>query len=159
MAGELRGKRFAIVATDGFEQSELLEPQKALKNAGAEAEIIAPKAGRIQGMQHHDKGQTVAVDHTIAEVKSDDYAGLVLPGGVANPDELRTDERVVRFVRDFIHGQEAGSCNLPCALDLDRGEGRRGSHGNLVAFPQDRSRECRRALGRSRGRHRQWAGD
>ncbi len=115
MAGELIGNRFAIVATDGFEQSELLEPQRALKNAGAEAEIIAPKAGRIQGMQHHDKGQTVAVDHTIAEVKSDDYAGLVLPGGVANPDALRTDERVVRFVRDFFMAKKpvAAICHAP----------------------------------------------
>ncbi len=118
MAGELKGKRFAIVATDGFEQSELLEPQRALKNAGAEAEIIAPKAGRIQGMQHHDKGQAVAVDHTIAEVKSDDYAGLVLPGGVANPDALRTDERVVRFVRDLFMAKKpvAAICHAPWTL-------------------------------------------
>ena len=101
MAQALTGKRIAIVATDGFEQTELLEPRKALEAEGAKVEIIAPKGGEIQGMEHHDKGQKVHVDHRLDEVKPDDYAALVLPGGVANPDALRTIENAVAFVRHF----------------------------------------------------------
>jgi deglycase len=118
MGGDLRGMRFAIVATDGFEQSELLEPQKALKEAGATVDVIAPKSGRIQGMQHHEKGETVAVDRTIDGVKAADYAGLVLPGGVASPDALRTDQRVVSFVREFFDARKpvAAICHGPWTL-------------------------------------------
>lgn len=118
MADELKGKRFAIVATDGFEESELVAPQKALREAGAKVDIIAPKEGRIQGMQHQSKGKTVAVDRSIEAANSADYAGLVLPGGVANPDSLRTDERVVRFVRDFGEAGKpiAAICHGPWTL-------------------------------------------
>lgn len=114
----LKGKRIAIVATDGFEQSELLEPRKALEAEGAKVEVIALKRGEIQGMVHHDKGQKVAVDRTIDEVKSDDYAALVLPGGVANPDALRTNEKVVSFVRKFFDTQKpvAAICHGPWTL-------------------------------------------
>ncbi len=118
MADELKGQRIAIVATDGFEQSELLEPQKRLMEAGAKVDVIAPKEGRIQGMQHHAKGKTVAVDRTIDAVKPDEYAALVLPGGVANPDALRTDARVVNFVRAFFEQQKpvAAICHGPWTL-------------------------------------------
>jgi deglycase len=114
----LKGKRIAIVATDGFEQSELLVPRSALEAEGAEVEIIAPKDGDIQGMEHHDKGRKVAVDHIIDEVKADDYAALVLPGGVANPDALRTDRRVVGFVKKFFDAQKpvAAICHGPWTL-------------------------------------------
>ncbi|HEY3917885.1 MAG TPA: type 1 glutamine amidotransferase domain-containing protein [Stellaceae bacterium] len=118
MAQALKGKRIAIVATDGFEQSELLEPRKALEAEGAKVEIVAPKRGEIQGMEHHDKGKKVAVDHMIDEVKPDDYAALVLPGGVANPDALRTNEKVVGFVRKFFDAQKpvAAICHGPWTL-------------------------------------------
>jgi protease I len=118
MTDLLKGKRIAIVATDGFEQSELLEPLKALKAEGAEVEVVAPKPGEIQGMEHHDKGQKVHVDHTIDEVKADNYAALVLPGGVANPDQLRTDQRVVGFIRKFFDAQKpvAAICHGPWTL-------------------------------------------
>ena len=118
MAEGLKGKRIAIVATDGFEQSELLVPRNALEAEGAEVDIIAPKDGDIQGMEHHDKGRKVAVDHTIDEVKPDDYAALVLPGGVANPDTLRTDQRVVSFVKKFFdaHKPVAAICHGPWTL-------------------------------------------
>lgn len=118
MAGELKGKRIAIVATDGFEQSELLKPMEALKQAGAQPEVIAPKSGEIQGMEHHDKGQKIRVDKTIDQVKSGDYAGLVLPGGVANPDALRLNPTVVRFVREFFeqHKPVAAICHGPWTL-------------------------------------------
>jgi protease I len=118
MSGELKGKRIAIVATDGFEQSELLKPQEALKAAGAVVEVIAPKAGSIQGMEHHTKGRKVDVDRMISQVKSSEFAALVLPGGVANPDALRTDENVVKFVREFFeqHKPVAAICHGPWTL-------------------------------------------
>lgn len=118
MAQALKGKRIAIVATDGFEQSELLEPRKALEAAGATVEVIAPKSGEIQGMEHHDKGKKVAVDRTIDEVKAQDYLALVLPGGVANPDALRTNPKIVGFVRDFFEAQKpvAAICHGPWTL-------------------------------------------
>ena len=118
MAETLKGKRIAIVATDGFEQSELLVPRSALEAEGAQVEIIAPKEGDIQGMEHHDKGRKVAVDRTIDEVKADDYAALVLPGGVANPDALRTNPKVVGFVKKFFEAQKpvAAICHGPWTL-------------------------------------------
>jgi protease I len=118
MADSLKGKRIAIVATDGFEQSELLEPRKALEAEGAKVEIVAPKSGEIQGMEHHDKGQKVDVDRTIDEVKPADYAALVLPGGVANPDTLRTIPKVVSFIKKFFDEQKpvAAICHGPWTL-------------------------------------------
>ena len=118
MAQSLKGKRIAIVATDGFEQSELLEPRKALEAEGATVEIVAPQGGEIQGMEHRDKGKMVAVDRTIDEVTFEDYAALVLPGGVANPDTLRTNAKVVEFVRKFFDAQKpvAAICHGPWTL-------------------------------------------
>lgn len=115
MAGELNGKRIAIVATDGFEQSELIEPREALRRAGATAEIVAPKSGPIQGMKHHEKGDKVAADRTIEEARPEDYQGLVLPGGVANPDALRTDPRAIGFIRAFVDAGKpiAAICHGP----------------------------------------------
>lgn len=118
MSDELKGKRIAILATDGFEQSELLEPRKALIEAGAKAEVISLKAGKIQGMKHHEKGESVSVDLTLDEAKSGDYNALVLPGGVANPDALRVDEKAVAFVRDFVTAAKpiAAICHGPWTL-------------------------------------------
>lgn len=118
MAGELSGKRVAILATDGFEQSELIEPREALRQAGAAAEIVAPKMDRIQGMKHHEKGDQVQVDRTIEQVKPEEYDGLVLPGGVANPDALRTDPRVIAFIRGFVDAGKpiAAICHGPWTL-------------------------------------------
>lgn len=118
MSDELGGKRIAIVATDGFEELELFEPMKALRSAGAEVDIIAPRDGRIQGFRHRTKGKTVPVDLTIEAARAEDYEGLVLPGGVANPDELRTDQRVVSFIRNFFAAQKpvAAICHGPWTL-------------------------------------------
>jgi protease I len=126
MAAELQGKRVAIMATDGFEQSELTEPLKALRNAGASVDVIAPHGGEIQGMRHHDKGDKVRVDKTLDQVKAEDYDDLVLPGGVANPDALRTDPRAVAFVRAFFDAKKpvAAICHGPWTLieaDVVRG--------------------------------------
>jgi protease I len=97
----LNGKKVAILATDGFEQSELETPRRELIKAGAEVDVIAPKAGSIQGFEHREKGKPVDVDFSLDRASSNDYDALVLPGGVFNPDALRVNEKAVRFVREF----------------------------------------------------------
>jgi protease I len=126
MAEALAGKKVAILATDGFEQSELTEPRRKLMENGATAHVIAPHSGAIQGMQHHDKGEKVSVDKTLDEAKPEEYDALVLPGGVANPDALRTDEKAVGFVRAFFDARKpvAAICHGPWTLveaDVVRG--------------------------------------
>ena len=118
MAGELAGKRIAVLATDGFEQVELVEPIKALEAAGAQVDVIALRPGEIQGLNHMEKGNRFPVDLTVAEAKPGDYAGLVLPGGVANPDELRTDAGAVAFARAFVEADKpvAAICHGPWLL-------------------------------------------
>jgi protease I len=118
MANELTGKRIAILAADGFEQAELTEPRKALLAAGAQVDIVAPERGRIQGMRHHEKGDRVTVDKQLDQVDADAYEALVLPGGVANPDTLRMNERAVAFVRAFAASGKpiAAICHGPWTL-------------------------------------------
>jgi protease I len=118
MADELKGKRVAIVATDMVEQVELLEPRKALEQAGAKTELISIKPGEIQGFKHYDKADKIPVDRTIEEVSADEYDALMLPGGVGNPDTLRMDENVVSFVRDFFEQGKpvAAICHAPWTL-------------------------------------------
>jgi protease I len=114
----LSSKRVAMVATDGFEQSELLEPKKALEAAGAKVDVIAPKPGRIRGWKHTDWGDEVAVDAVIGQVRAEDYDALVLPGGVMNPDKLRLHDDVLAFVRKFFdQGKPVGAiCHGPWTL-------------------------------------------
>ncbi len=118
MANELNGKRVAIVATDMVEQVELLEPRKALDEAGAQTEVISLEPGKIQGFNHYDKGDEIPVDRTIEEASADEYDALLLPGGVGNPDVLRMDENVVSFVRDFFEQGKpvAAICHGPWTL-------------------------------------------
>ncbi|MBV8080618.1 MAG: type 1 glutamine amidotransferase [Actinobacteria bacterium] len=115
---KLDGKRVAIVATDMVEQVELVEPRKALDEAGATTELISIRPGEIQGANHHDKADKHKVDKLIEEVDAGDYDALMLPGGVANPDELRTNENVVQFVRDFFEAGKpvAAICHGPWVL-------------------------------------------
>jgi len=128
MAQKLAGKTVAVLATDGFEQSELTEPLKALREAGAQAHVIAPKAGEIQGMQHDQKGDKVKVDKPLSEVDAGEYDALVLPGGVANPDNLRIEREAIAFIRRFVEDEKpiAAICHGPWTL-IDAGgvEGRR----------------------------------
>ena len=105
MAGELQGRKIAFLATDGVEQIEYTDPRKAVEEAGATAHLVALEPGEIQGFNHLDRGDRFPVDKAVAEASADDYDGLVLPGGVANPDALRADEDAVQFVRSFF---EAG---------------------------------------------------
>ncbi len=101
MANELAGRRIAILATDGVEEAELLQPRDELRRAGAQVDVIAPKPGQIQGMDHDRKGQMIPVDLTLDEAEPADYDGLVLPGGVANPDSLRINRDALDFVEFF----------------------------------------------------------
>ena len=118
MAQELAGRKIAILATDRFEEAELTEPQKALRAAGATVEVVAPQAGEIQGMNHHDLGHKVTVDRTLDEARPEDYDALVLPGGVANPDQLRTIPQAVAFVRAFFDADKpvAAICHGPWTI-------------------------------------------
>jgi protease I len=110
MANELKGKRIAFLAADGVEQVELTEPWKAVEQAGGEPELISLKTGEIQGFDHHDKDRTFKVDKAVKDADPMDYDGLVLPGGVINPDILRTDEKAVGFVRRFFdQGKPVGA--------------------------------------------------
>jgi deglycase len=128
MANELQGKRIAFLAADGVEQVELTEPWTAVENAGAEPQLLSIKKGEIQGFQHLDKADTFPVDKVVSEADAADYEGLVLPGGVANPDFLRTDEDAVQFVRSFFEqGKPVGViCHGPWTLvEADVVRGRR----------------------------------
>jgi protease I len=118
MADRLKGKKVAIVAADMVEQVELLEPRKALEDAGAETELISLKPGEIQGFNHFDPGDKIKVDRAIEEVDASDYDALMIPGGVGNPDQLRGDENVVSFVRDFFEAGKpvAAICHGPWVL-------------------------------------------
>jgi len=101
MSGKLDGKKVAFLATDGVEQVELLEPRKAIEQAGGETAVVSIKSGEIQGFEHLDHGQKIKVDVTASEADASQFDALVLPGGVANPDFLRQDQDAVRFVKSF----------------------------------------------------------
>ena len=118
MANELRGKKIAFIATEGVEQVELTEPWKAVEQAGATPELISIEDSEFHAWKHFGKGDTFKPDKTAEEAQVGDYDGLVLPGGVANPDQLRTDENVVGFIRDFAaSGKPVGViCHGPWTL-------------------------------------------
>ena len=118
MAG-LDGKKIAfLVANEGVEQIELERPWEAVREAGAETELIAPDSGEVQAFNHLEVGDTFPVDRTVADADPDDYDGLVLPGGVANPDFLRADEDAVAFARAFFEAGKpvAAICHGPWTL-------------------------------------------
>lgn len=126
MAQQLNGKRIAFIACDGVEQVELTQPWEAIRNAGAQTELISVKPGTIQGFNHLDKADTFKVDRTFADVTPDGYDGLVIPGGVANPDFMRTHPDAVDFVRTFFESGKpiAAICHGPWMLveaDVVRG--------------------------------------
>jgi protease I len=101
MADELQGKKIAFIATEGVEQVELTEPWKAVEQAGATPVLISIDDSEFHAWNHFDKGDIFKPDKTAEDAQIEDYEGLVLPGGVANPDQLRMDENVVSFIRDF----------------------------------------------------------
>lgn len=133
MAHTLSGKRVAILATDGVEQIELIEPRKALDAAGANTKVVSQKSGTIQGMNHDKPGDKITVDAALGSTSADDYDALLLPGGVANPDTLRMDENAVSFVRAFFEAGKpvAAICHGPWLLiEADVVDGR-----NVTSWP------------------------
>jgi len=119
---KLTDKKIAILAADGFEQAELEEPKKALDEAGAKTEIVSPESGKIQGMRHADKGDKFRVDVKLDDAKPEDYDGLMIPGGLMNPDTLRSTPAALKFVRHFFEKGKpvAAICHGPWVL-IDAG--------------------------------------
>ena len=138
MADELQGKRIAILAATGVEQVELEQPRDAVEAAGAETEVLSIESGEIQAMNHDiDKGDKIPVDRLVSDASPDDYDGLLLPGGIMNPDNLRQDENAVSFVQEiFRAGKPVGViCHGPWTLveaDVVRGR-------TLTSYPSIRT--------------------
>jgi protease I len=118
MSEELKGKRVAILVGKGFEQIELTEPKRALEAAGAETAIVSPEQGRVRGWDMTDWGRSVRVDVPLEEADASDFDALMLPGGVMNPDHLRTNKKAVKFVKQFFEeGKPVGAiCHAPWTL-------------------------------------------
>jgi protease I len=118
MSNELQGRRVAVLATDGVEQVELTDPSHALRQAGADVDLISLEPGEIQAFNHLDRADTFPVDQAVKSVKAGDYDALLLPGGVANPDRLRLDPDAVDFVREFFEQGKpvAAICHAPWML-------------------------------------------
>jgi protease I len=118
MAHDLNGCKVAILVAEGFEQVELTEPKKALESAGAETSIVSPAKGKVQGWHHFDKGDYFNVDVALDQAKPQEFDALLLPGGVANPDQLRAIPQAVQFVREFFNAGKpvASICHGPWTL-------------------------------------------
>ncbi|HEX7296146.1 MAG TPA: type 1 glutamine amidotransferase domain-containing protein [Pyrinomonadaceae bacterium] len=127
MGKKLDGKKVAILVADGFEQVELTEPKKALEDAGATTQIVSPADGEVQGWNHDEKADKFPVDMPLSRARSDDYDALLLPGGVRNPDQLRTMTRAIEFIDGFFAAGKpvAAICHAPWTLidaDVLRGK-------------------------------------
>lgn len=127
MTERAKGRRVAILATDGFEESELFQPKEAIEQAGGEAIVVSLKSGEIEANRHREKGKSVKVDETIDTVSASDFDALMIPGGLFSPDALRTEEKVRNFVHDFFAQKKpvASICHGPQVLiDADVVRGR-----------------------------------
>ena len=122
MAGRLDGKKVAILVADGFEQVEMTKPREALDEAGAETKIVSLKPGKIQGMHHADKGDKFDVDLTLDEARPEEFDALMIPGGLMNPDSLRSNVAALEFTRHFFRESKpvAAICHGPWVL-IDAG--------------------------------------
>lgn len=114
----LRGRKVAVLATDGFEQSELETPVAALREEGADVDVISPSPGDIQGFFHQEKGRLVHVDLELSNANASDYDAIMLPGGVINPDALRLEPKAIEFIQDFVEARKpiAAICHGPWTL-------------------------------------------
>jgi protease I len=124
---EIRNAKVVILATHGFEQSELLVPRQKLRDAGAEVVVASPQTGEIRGWKDKDWGESVAVDKSLDEIRADDYDALVLPGGQINPDLLRINAQALQLIRDFLDAGKvvAAVCHAPWLLvEVDAVRGR-----------------------------------
>src|SRR3954470_1640981 len=135
---DLNGKKIAILtANEGAEQVEYEEPRRALEEAGATVELIAPEKGEVQMFDHLDKADTFDADKAVGDASADDYDGLMLPGGVANPDNLRTEPEAIEFVQGFVNAGKpiAAICHAPWTLvEADAVKGR-----TLTSYPSIRT--------------------
>jgi protease I len=118
VSSDLRNKRVAALVDNGFEQSELIEPKKALEQAGAKVDIVSPQASKVKGWKHSEWGDEVSVDRQLDAAKPDDYDALLLPGGVMSPDRLRANRQAVQFVQSFVDSAKpiAAICHGPWTL-------------------------------------------
>ena len=118
MTATIDGRNVAILATDGFEQSELMKPMQALRDAGATVHVVSPESGQIKGWDQDDWGDSVDVDKTLADASANDYAALVLPGGQINPDKLRINDDALQFIKDIAGAGKpvAAICHAPWLL-------------------------------------------
>ncbi|SFN32300.1 type 1 glutamine amidotransferase domain-containing protein [Dokdonella immobilis] len=118
MNTKIQGKKVAILATHGFEESELTSPRDALKEAGATVEIVSPESGELQAFRHLEKGVKVSVDKPLTGAKAEDYDAIVLPGGLFNPDQLRVNADALKFVQAFVKAGKpvAAICHGPWIL-------------------------------------------
>ncbi|MGB3691514.1 MAG: type 1 glutamine amidotransferase domain-containing protein [Spirulinaceae cyanobacterium] len=118
MAQALQGKKIAILVESGFEQVEMTKPRQALDEAGAQTELISPQNEKVQGWNHFDKGDTFPVDVQLDSANPTSYDGLLLPGGVANPDQLRTNDKAIQFIAAFFAANKpvAAICHGPWTL-------------------------------------------
>ena len=151
MGHDLNGQTIAfLVADEGVEQVELTEPWKAVEQAGGKPELISPEGGTVQAFNHLDKGDTFEADTSLDDADASRYDGLVLPGGVANPDMLRTDPRAVELVKAFFAARAAGCGDLPRAVDARRGGRPEGAHDHVVAVASAPTSETPAAPGSTR---------
>lgn len=135
MAGELNGKKILILATNGFEQSELEVPRDKLKAAGAQVDIVSPEQGEIKGWNHIDWGRPVKVDRPLSAAKADDYDAIVLPGGQINPDLLRVNKDALALIKAFYDSGKtvAAVCHAPWLLiETGIAKGRRMTSYNSI---------------------------
>ncbi|MBE9077403.1 type 1 glutamine amidotransferase [Romeria aff. gracilis LEGE 07310] len=118
MDNQLNNKKIAILTTNGFEQVELTSPREALQSAGAQVHIVSPQSDRVQGWNHYDKADIFEVDVPLSQANAGNYDALLLPGGVANPDQLRVDQQAVQFIRAFADAGKpiAAICHGPWTL-------------------------------------------
>ena len=151
---ELKGRKIAILATDGFEQSELVEPKQNLENEGAKVEILSIHEGKIKGWNKTEWGSAVKVDHLVNDVNPEQYDALVLPGGVMNPDHLRMNKPAVAFVRQFAQSGKpvAAICHGPATL-IEAGVVKGHTMTSWPSVHTDLM-NAGANLGRPRGRHR-----
>jgi len=127
MGNDLKGKRIAILVADGFEQVEMTKPRKALDEAGAATDLISPDGGEVQGWNHFEKGDKFPVDVELSDADVNNYDALLLPGGVANPDQLRKIAEAVKFVKSFFEDGKpvAAICHGPwMVVEADAARGR-----------------------------------
>ena len=122
MQQKLTGKKVAILVADGFEQVEMTKPREALNEAGAETKIVSPSSEKIQGMNHADKGDKFDVDIPLEKARAEEFDALMIPGGLMNPDQLRSTEEALEFVRHFFENGKpvAAICHAPWVL-IDAG--------------------------------------